>query len=93
MNPTVVSKPSLAWKIMILAPGLVGLGLMLVAGTRLDANAIRLRIIANFVTPIVMIVVGAYWVESKKASRWGMAILVLGGMVLGYGLSVLFRIL
>lgn len=78
---------------MILAPCLVGLGLMLVAGTRLDSDAIKLRIIANLVTSTVMIAVGAYWIESRKASRWGMAILVLGGMVLGYGIGVLFRIL
>lgn len=92
MEPTASTRASLGWKLALLLPMAVALGLLLMARQQTDLHAEnRLTILGNLSVSAGITLQGLYWILARKSLAVGIPALMVGCIVLGFGLHTLLR--
>jgi hypothetical protein len=92
-NTTRSRSVSLGWKLVILVPLAVAVGLQLISHRQTDLHVqVKLSIIGNIFLSVSMIGYAVYLVR-QSTEWWRIAILIFTSAVLGFGLFALLRAL
>ena len=83
-----------SWKLLIFVPMVAAVVPMVMGSTETDMHRrSELFILANLAVSVGIIAQGAYLVVAKKRKGSGLTIVIVGALVLGFGLYVLLRTL
>ncbi len=84
----------LGWKLAIVLPLAAALSLMLLATRQHELHRqIAFSTAGTIMVMVANIVVSIYWIVVKKLVGWGIALLIVGSAVAGFGLHTLLRVI
>ena len=81
-----------AWKLALLLPLAPAITLQVLSHNRTDVHSkVTLSVVGNIFLVVSLIAQSLYLM--RRSTRWGIALLIFSGVVLGFGLHALVRLL
>jgi|SRR6476646_10790831 len=86
-------RASLPRKVALLSPMAVALALLLTASRQTNLHdEVRLEMIGNLLVGVGIAMQGVYWLVARKSLGMGITFLVIGSVLVGFGLHTLLRV-